>query len=213
MRKLIASAVCAFGACLVLSQAALAQEDEGDRVCRAFVVHGVVQDVGDRSLVVSVERARPEAVAGEDVKLRIGSRTRMVGSGQVVVGSDVRARGTVCQVDEADEAVFYTKRVKVKRVRAERVRGPFELTGTVTGVTDEGFTVDVSEASFESIVGASVAIAFRNRTTVEGEVAVGVVVDVAGRARTVGGESGFLANAVTVADGGGGEPPPPDEGE
>lgn len=213
MRKLIVSVACALGATVMLSQAALAQDDEGERVCRGFVVHGVVPEVGERTIVVAADRARPDGLAGTEVSLRLGSRTRMDGEGPVEVGSSVKARGTVCQVDEADEPVFYAKRVKVKRVRAERLRGAFELAGTVTDVSEDGFAVEVSESSFASLVGTIVSIGFRNRTTVEGELAVGVDVVVAGRARIRGGESVLLAHEVTVMAGDEEPEPPPDGGE
>ena len=140
-----------------------------------------------------------------------------VGADPLAVGSRVKARGTVCQVDDADDPVFYTKRVKVKKLKAERLRGAFKLAGKVTDVSEDGIMVEVSESSFPSLVGTTVAVRFRKRTTVDGDPAAGADVVIAGRARTVGGELVLLAGEVAVAgDGGDPEPEPepePDEGE
>lgn len=197
MRKVITMVVCALGAGLALASTALADAGESDRVCRGFGVHGVVQEVGERSLVVAVEKARPEALAGDEVTLKIGSRTRYDGD-PVAVGRVVKAHGTVCQVDEADEPVYYTKRVKVKKQKLERPRGSFKLAGVVTEAADGSLTVQVGESNIASFVGKLVTVVLDARTEVEGEPVPGVTVVVAGKARIVGGTAVLLAREVAV---------------
>jgi hypothetical protein len=201
MRKVIAAVVCALGATLALSPAALADHDEGDRVCRGFGVVGVVQEVGERTLVVAAQKARPHRFSGGELTLRVGSRTRLDGD-PVAVGRTIKAHGTVCQVDEADEAVYYTKRLKVERQRIERPRGSFTLAGTVTGSAGDVLTVQVSEANVSAFVGKVVTVVIGPRTKVDGDPAPGAQVAVAGRARIVGGAAVLLATEILATGGG-----------
>jgi hypothetical protein len=222
MRKLIVAIVCALGAGLVFAVPALAEHDESERVCRGFAVYGILQEIGDRTLVVAAEKARPDGLAGSNVELRVGSRTRFDGADSVAVGSHVKAHGTVCQVDEADAPVYYTKRVKVKKPKVERPRGSFKLAGVVTEVSDASVVVEVAESNVASLVGKKVTILIGDGTAVDGELAPGAEVLIAGKARIVDGAPALLASEIAITGGGGeeggeggdgSEPAPDGEGE
>jgi hypothetical protein len=222
MRKLIATVVCTLGAALVLSGAALAHGDKGDRhgrkgedrgekaffqgddhfdrVCRGFAVYGTVQEIGDRTLVVAVSDARPDELEGSEVGLRVGSRTRLYQETSAEVGSTIKAYGTVCQVDEADEPVFYTKHLKVKKPKAERPRGSFRLAGVVKEVQDGGVLVEVAESDPESLAGKTVQVVIGDYASVEGEIAVNAKVTIAGKAKIFGGAAVLLAREVVVGE-------------
>jgi hypothetical protein len=232
MRKLMATAVCALGAGLVLAGAAFAHGDKGysahggqgddhggktffhddfDRVCHGFAVYGVVQEIGVRMLVVAVTEARPEEWAGSEIDLRVGSRTRLHQETPAEVGNAVKAWGTVCQIDEAEEAVFYTKHLKVKKPKAERPRGSFKLAGVVREVQDDGVLVEVAESDIESLVGKSVHVVIGDFASVDGEIALDAKVLISGKAKIYGGAAVLLAREVVVMEGDESAEPTPDD--
>jgi hypothetical protein len=210
MKKVLLAAVAALAASLAVAVPALAEHGGGwDRVCHGFAVHGKVSAVGERAFEVAVAEARPSGLAGETVELRTGSRTRV--DGTLAVGATVKAHGTVCQLDPADDAVFYTRHVKVKKVKVERPRGSFELAGEVVAVGDDSSDVAVDESNVGSLVGKTVRLRLGDRTEVEGDLVVGARAAAKGKARIVGGEAVLLATSVEASGGDAGSGD--DEGE
>jgi hypothetical protein len=178
-------------------------EERSGKVCREFELAGSVAALAERSVTVAVEKAAPGRLelAGTDVQLGVGSRTRV--HGELAVGARVHASGFACRLDEADAPAFFTAKLKVKAPKAERPRGSFKLAGAVAAVADDALDVAVDEASVESLVGKTVRVRIGEWTEVDGELAAGARVLVAGKARIVGGEAVLVALLVLVEDGGG----------
>lgn len=199
MRKLLAGAA-ALAAALVTAVPALAHDGEdGERVCRGFKAAGTVTAVGSRAFGLALAEGKHAGQAGKTLELRTGSRTHV--DGTLAVGATVKARGTVCQLDDADEAVFYASDVKVKKPKAERALGSFKLAGEVVAVGDDTVDVTVEESTVDAFVGKTVRLRLGHETEVEGDLVAGARVVAAGKAKIVGGEAVLLAFFVAATGG------------
>ena len=199
MRKLLAGAA-ALAAALATAVPALAHGGEdGERVCQGFKTVGTVTAVAPRAFGLAVAEGKHAGPAGETVELRTGSRTHV--EGVLAVGATVKARGTVCQLDDADEAVFYASHVKVKKPQGDRPLGSFKLAGEVVAVGEGTVDVAVEESSVAALVGKTVRLRLGEETEVEGDLVPGARAVAAGKAKIVGGEAVLLAFFVAAAGG------------